>query len=1131
VKAKPKPKVKAEAKPKVKAKPKPKVKAEAKPKVKAKSKPKVKVEVEPKPKIKKKEKPPEKIKEIPESELPVKAEPKVIKIEEKPKPLEKPPAIKEKPTIKPSPKPRKIKKKTKTEKKESKPAPEIVESSIEEEDKTSANGVIRKGSIAEFMRKRTQLVGFDIGFNKHSQYSAEFLDNSLDGIESYNWKSEKGYKIKKVLEPEQVEKLQNDFKNVTENTDGSEYDIARKPILNTFNSFIEPIKDIIDREPLAIIRIREIEKPKMLPEEMHGKDIRMFSFEVFDNGTGMVPSDLEKFGLYLASSKSANLKQTRGSQGFGASSAFSDSQNTTGRPIMVITRHESASEGTLSAFYTTSKNEKDYALGPETFRTKMQHGTYVNLNYLNVRYTRGYADEYIRQASFLNGHITLIFIDPYGEVSVYPRRVPEFPNEPKYAQPHPASVLIGEFQDLLRSTNKQDIASFLSTAFVRMSKNKAKEIVEKSNQMLGAAQNILSLAPNELSDTSIRALYRNLTRSVVCIKKDSPEQLLKNVQKHENKPIIKIFSQFYDYNKDQFETVLKQLRLLTKKSDDITIDEIKNIQENYRESSYCPFAISFAKFKAYLKENPNTIEDILSSDFCNLNLYTIKKLILKSEEILKIRNLYALDSEELKKKEIKVLYDSMSKNVSDLELTLDQFQKFLKESEGKSIVTTLKKIKGIGKKSLEIILEECNDQLEYKSLANTPAKDLTQKVIHTIYVQMNDLEKCPSSITVNKFTEMINETNNKTLSSFLSQNFIGLNKKEIDDLLNETNESLGGTESLELIKPSDLNEDQMNTLFKVFSSENYLAPPTDTVVPVSSENLLRVIDDAFQPAFVEAETRKPTSGKGLAFGVEVAIAYGGQIKDASRATDVLYRFVNRTPKLRDNSDCAIWKAVGLVNWKNYKLDAYDNGLPKGKVRVIVNVSGPFVHVMFKSQSKQALADDETLKREIQLGLEEVGRKLRSYLLKKEKKKKRARRASLLLNHVKAFAESLNNILLSDDGLAKQVSVPEIEKLMIAPIEKDIKEDILTILPTNWTPLDEIVEDLGLSNLREKWILNDLIIPILKNLENQNVILKETREEVVEEEIYEEDGIEKKRVKKKKIDYYKLISEYEPEKKV
>ena len=38
-------------------------------------------------------------------------------------------------------------------------------------------GVIKQGTIAEFMRKRTQLVGFDIGFHKHTQYMAEFVDN------------------------------------------------------------------------------------------------------------------------------------------------------------------------------------------------------------------------------------------------------------------------------------------------------------------------------------------------------------------------------------------------------------------------------------------------------------------------------------------------------------------------------------------------------------------------------------------------------------------------------------------------------------------------------------------------------------------------------------------------------------------------------------------------------------------------------------------------------------------------------------------------------------------------------------------------------------------------------------------
>ncbi len=55
----------------------------------------------------------------------------------------------------------------------------------------SSTETIKQGSVAEFFRKRTQLVGFDYGLNKHTQYTIEFLDNSLDAIESFHWKASK----------------------------------------------------------------------------------------------------------------------------------------------------------------------------------------------------------------------------------------------------------------------------------------------------------------------------------------------------------------------------------------------------------------------------------------------------------------------------------------------------------------------------------------------------------------------------------------------------------------------------------------------------------------------------------------------------------------------------------------------------------------------------------------------------------------------------------------------------------------------------------------------------------------------------------------------------------------------------
>ncbi|NVM56420.1 MAG: hypothetical protein HWN66_22165, partial [Candidatus Helarchaeota archaeon] len=287
---------------------------------------------------------------------------------------------------------------------------------------------------------------------------------------------------------------------------------------------------------------------------------------------------------------------------------------------------------------------------------------------------------------------------------------------------------------------------------------------------------------------------------------------------------------------------------------------------------------------------------------------------------------------------------------------------------------------------------------------------------------------------------------------------------------------------------------------KAFISEKYLAPPTDTVVPVGSDILERVIKKHFEPHFVAAETRSPTSGKGLAFSVEVALAYGGTIRDVSKAADVLYRFVNRTPKLRDNSDCVIWKTVAKVNWKNYKIDTFDNGIPKGKIRVFVNVSGPFVHVMFKSQSKQALAEDDVLKREIQLALEAAGRKIKSFITGREVKKRKARRAITLLKNVKTFAESLYNVECVDFNSGKYIdgkpTLEEIETSLSRPIKEDLKPDVRSVLTGGWSELSQIIEDLGLETLRGKYI-RDLMTEVLHDLsEEYNIIIGATPNDII-----------------------------------
>lgn len=646
-------------------------------------------------------------------------------------------------------------------------------------------GDIKQGTIAKFMRKRTQLVGFETGLNKHTQYAIEFLDNAIDALESWWWKTKKRPRLSDQLEQSVIEEVKSKIKEgqidsiaLSKNLErdvraGKQVEIPprRKENIDEriteFRKFVMPLRTLLSkREPIVVMQLTEVQMPDLVPIDDE-EGFKVYEFTCFDSGVGMVPADLQKFGIYLASSKSEKLRQTRGSQGFGAPSAFSDAQNTTGKPIFTISKRFTADKATATSFYTTTANTKEYTGGPIELDLPFNHGTYIKLYYLNIQYRRGYADIYAEMASLLNSHVSIIFIDPYGEVNFYPRRVPLFPEEPKYAQPHPASIRIGEFQDLLRETTESELGGFLTKAFCRLSSNKARTII------------------NEAS---------------------------------------------------------KELR-----------------------------------------------------------------------------------------------------------------------------------------------------------------------------------------------------------------------RRHLDPLSTRT--------------PTDsLDKTEVELLYRAFSNEDYIAPPTDTVVTVGEEVFEQTIQLAYKPDFVAAVTRKPTSGKGLSFAIEVCIAYGGEIKPATSAPMVLWRFVNRVPKLRDNSDCATWKASTLVNWKNYKVQTFDNGIPRGPIMVFIHVCGAYVHVMFKGQSKQALAEDEVLLREIKLALEDAGRKFRRFITRRETARRKAKRAGILAMYADQFAQSL--VAIATDGQKK----PKFDAEVIASklrdsitgfeIETDLEETETDGIGTDLVadiPLDDDESEIEIGN--------------------------------------------------------------------
>ena len=948
--------------------------------------------------------------------------------------------------------------------------------------KTEDEGRIKQGTIAGFMRKRTQLVGFEYGYWKHVQYCSEFLDNALDAIESFQWQeiqkedSKITFSMDQELEIENLTFLEDD--NESENSlpmddeskhtlmqefgleppvfeetsiqllegeeeesgeiidqDKIEVEAEVQRILDDMEEIINPVENIIDIEPIVIIRLRETEAPAFLTSELGKKNVMNFTFEIFDNGMGMSKIDLRKYGKYLASSKSMELKQTRGSQGFGAPSAFSDAQNTTGRPIVAVSKSSDNIYAIVSEFFTTSKNEKKYLVHPSEVDSPFIHGTYVKLNYLNVKYVRGYIETYIKETAFLNPHITIIYIDPYGKEKIYRRLVSSFPRQPKYAKPHPSSTNIGDLQDLLSKSKNLTVSSFLQENFVRVSSQIAKKILNLASKDLQDKLNFFKLKDGFVNKAQKKsdAIYYLCYEKRVFGKSTKPRDklIIYELQSSEIKDRYWEFITKYDQlNKEQqkIDKKIKKQNTLIEKSE--TKKEIKKIEKEIK---------AFVKKIDNIRKEKEKIKTELNVLFNNnkSTLVEAKKVKNRSEFEDLVKNI------------------RISK-VKPIDLTNDQFNslflafksmKYMAPPTDTAIPVGAVVLESTLTKEIGLKLSDNSDDFEAPVETISQTYDTLKKIKKELIIK-EDMSVDEGLLDhIRPYPEEINDLNSRILSHIdVSQ--------ESENLTQATRQILVTTEEVVPKKYQEVTEYFLNNFSK---------------------------DDDF----IAAETRDPTSGKGLAYVVEAVMAYSKKIEVPKRSRDVLSRFVNRTPKLRDSADCAITKAVQSVNWKNYKLDTYDNNLPKGPIKLLVNVSGPFVHLMFKSQSKNALADDEELIKEIKYCLEAIGRKLRIYINRKASFHKSEKRASLIEKYIPLFTKSVSNISSYGGKYQEKVKQKELEDLMKDAIRKKVPKVIKPPEP----PEIEVAKPIEISTIKDTIIKKD-IVPSEKEIIVEQKELKE-----------------------------------------
>ena len=244
--------------------------------------------------------------------------------------------------------------------------------------------------------------------------------------------------------------------------------------------------------------------------------------------------------------------------------------------------------------------------------------------------------------------------------------------------------------------------------------------------------------------------------------------------------------------------------------------------------------------------------------------------------------------------------------------------------------------------------------------------------------------------------EAINKTG--TVYNFLQEQFSRIIPAKADEFCKKIGIN-------QRTKCGDLTPDQAEKLYKEFQEAKLPAPPMDCLAPIGIRQLQAGLLKGVKAEFYTAETREPAVYRGRPFLVEAAIAFGGELP-ADQTARVI-RFANRVPLLFQQSACSSFKGCVETSWKNYNLAQPRGSLPVGPLVIMIHLAS--VWVPFTSESKEAIADFDEIRKEMKLALMICGRKLGMYLRKRQKMQKESARRDVFERYIGEISKAINAI--------------------------------------------------------------------------------------------------------------------------
>jgi len=310
------------------------------------------------------------------------------------------------------------------------------------------------------------------------------------------------------------------------------------------------------------------------------------------------------------------------------------------------------------------------------------------------------------------------------------------------------------------------------------------------------------------------------------------------------------------------------------------------------------------------------------------------------------------------------------------------------------------------------------------------------RTIDELPPQPREIKPHPYGIEFGILLRMLHDTRSHWLSGFLSGDFSRVSPAVAQEICKTARLSPNA-------RPRNIHGTEAEALYKAIQATRIMAPPSNCISPIGEKAILHGLYKQIKGEFYTAVTRPPSVYRGNPFVIEAGLAYGkgpsqaapapeapavplaeGEQRDDDSELARVIRYANRVPLLYQQAGCATYKAALETAWRNYGIAQSRGALPAGPMVIFVHMAS--VWVPFTSESKEAIADYDEIRKDIKLALQECGRRLGMFLRRRERAKSEFRRRNIFELYIEEVVESCAR--LKGGKLSKEKLKAQLEKI-------------------------------------------------------------------------------------------------------